>query len=202
VTFPRTHTLAQIRAEAGDLPPDTRTGRRASVAGRVILSRDGGKLCFATLRDGTGDLQIMIALDAVGPEMLKHWRQDVDLGDHLGVTGEVITTKRGELTLRADSFKITSKSVRPLPDKHKGLTDPEARVRARYVDLIVRPEGSGNRVRAGHCRSQHPGIASHSRLHRGETPVLAADPWRRQRPALRDPYQCLLILNCTLRIAT
>ncbi|HEY6810982.1 MAG TPA: bifunctional lysylphosphatidylglycerol synthetase/lysine--tRNA ligase LysX [Propionibacteriaceae bacterium] len=140
VTFPRTHTLAQVRAEAGDLPPDTRTGRRASVAGRVILSRDGGKLCFATLRDGTGDLQIMIALDAVGPEMLKRWRQDVDLGDHVGVTGEVITTKRGELTLRADSFKITSKSIRPLPDKHKGLTDPEARVRARYVDLIVRPE--------------------------------------------------------------
>jgi lysyl-tRNA synthetase, class II len=140
VTFPRTHTLAQVRAEAGDVPPNTRTGRQASVAGRVILSRDGGKLCFATLRDGSGDLQIMIALDAVGPEMLKHWRQDVDLGDQVGVTGEVITTKRGELTLRADTFKITSKSMRPLPDKHKGLTDPEARVRARYVDLIVRPE--------------------------------------------------------------
>ena len=140
VIFPRTHTLAQVRAEAGDLPPDTRTGRRASVAGRVILSRDGGKLCFATLRDGTGDLQVMIALDAVGPDKLHHWRQDVDLGDHVGVTGEVITTKRGELTIRADSFTITSKSIRPLPDKHKGLTDPEARVRARYVDLIVRPE--------------------------------------------------------------
>jgi lysyl-tRNA synthetase, class II len=140
VTFPRTHTLAQVRAEAGELPPNTRTGRRASVAGRVILNRDGGKLCFATLRDGTGDLQIMIALDAVGPDMLRHWRHDVDLGDHVGVAGEVITTKRGELTIRAESFKITSKSIRPLPDKHKGLTDPEARVRARYVDLIVRPE--------------------------------------------------------------
>ena len=140
VTFPRTHTLAQVRAEAGELPPNRRTGRRASVAGRVILSRDGGKLCFATLRDGTGDLQIMIALDAVGPDMLKQWRHDVDLGDQVGVTGEVITTKRGELSIRAESFKITSKSIRPLPDKHKGLTDPEARVRARYVDLIVRPE--------------------------------------------------------------
>jgi lysyl-tRNA synthetase, class II len=140
VAFPRTHTLEQVRAESGELPPDSRTGRRVSVAGRVILSRDGGKLCFATLRDGTGDLQIMIALDAVGPDMLKHWRHDVDLGDHVGVIGEVITTKRGELTIRADSFKITSKSIRPLPDKHKGLTDPEARVRARYVDLIVRPE--------------------------------------------------------------
>ncbi len=140
VTFPRTHTLAQVRAEAGDLPPDTRTGRKVSIAGRVILSRDGGKLCFATLRDGTGDLQIMIALDAVGTDMLQRWRRDVDLGDQVGVTGEVITTKRGELTVRAESFVITSKAIRPLPDKHKGLTDPEARVRARYVDLIVRPE--------------------------------------------------------------
>jgi lysyl-tRNA synthetase, class II len=140
VTFPRTHTLAQIREEAGELPPDARTGRRASVAGRVILKRDSGKLCFATLRDGTGDLQIMIALDSVGPELLQHWRHDVDLGDHVGVTGEVVTSKRGELSIRADSFQITSKSIRPLPDKHKGLTDPEARVRARYVDLIVRPE--------------------------------------------------------------
>ncbi len=140
VTFPRTHTLAQVRAEAGELPPDTRTGRKVSIAGRVILSRDGGKLCFATLRDGTGDLQIMIALDAVGTDMLQRWRRDVDLGDQVGVTGEVITTKRGELTVRAESFVITSKAIRPLPDKHKGLTDPEARVRARYVDLIVRPE--------------------------------------------------------------
>src|SRR4029453_11794177 len=117
VTFPRTHTLAQVRAEAGELPPDTRTGRKVSVAVRVILSRDGGKLCFATLRDGTGDLQIMIALDAVGPDMLLGWLRDGDLGDQVGVTGEVITTKRGELTVRAESFIITSKSIRPLPDK-------------------------------------------------------------------------------------
>ena len=172
VTFPRTHTLAQVREEAGELPPDTRTGRRASVAGRVILNRDGGKLCFATLRDGTGDLQVMIALDAVGPDMLKHWRHDVDLGDHVGVTGEVITTKRGELTIRAESFKITSKSIRPLPDKHKGLTDPEARVRARYVDLIVRPEARDVAyIRAAVVRSIRDSL--HTRgFTEVETPVL------------------------------
>ena len=61
--------------------------------------------------------------------MLQRWRRDVDLGDHVGVTGEVITTRRGELSVRAESLQITSKSLRPLPDKHKGLTDPEARVR-------------------------------------------------------------------------
>jgi lysyl-tRNA synthetase class 2 len=140
VGYPRTHTLAEVREAAGELPPDTRTGQRASVAGRILLKRDVGKLSFATLRDGSGDLQVMVALDTVGPEVLEHWTRDIDLGDQVGVTGEVITTRRGELTLLADSFALTSKSLRPLPDKHKGLTDPEARVRARHVDLIIRPK--------------------------------------------------------------
>ena len=139
VSHPRTHTLAQVRAEAGALPPDTATGRRVSVTGRLVRKRDGGRLGFGTLRDGSGDLQVMVAADAVPPGDLHLWRRDVDLGDHLGVTGEVVTTRRGELSVRAESVRITSKSLRPLPDKHKGLTDPEARVRARYVDLIVRP---------------------------------------------------------------
>ena len=82
----------------------------------------------------------MVALDSVGPEVLEHWTRDIDLGDHVGVTGEVITSKRGELSVFAESFVLTSKSLRPLPDKHKGLTDPEARVRSRHVDLIIRPE--------------------------------------------------------------
>ncbi|KQR11214.1 hypothetical protein ASF78_14935 [Cellulomonas sp. Leaf334] len=139
VTYPRTDTLAAVRAEAGALPPDTATGRQVSVVGRVIRKRDGGRLGFGTLRDGSGDLQVMVGADVVSADDLELWRHDVDLGDHIGVTGEVITTKRGELSVRAESLAITSKSLRPLPDKHKGLTDPEARIRARYVDLIVRP---------------------------------------------------------------
>jgi lysyl-tRNA synthetase class 2 len=140
VGYPRTHTLAQVRAAAGELPPDTHTGQQVSVTGRILLKRDGGKLCFATLRDGSGDLQVMVSLDSIGPEGLEHWTRDIDLGDHVGVTGEVITTRRGELSVLAESLALTSKSLRPLPDKHKGLTDPEARVRARHVDLIIRPK--------------------------------------------------------------
>jgi lysyl-tRNA synthetase class 2 len=140
VGYPRTHALAQVREQAGELAPDTRTGTKVSVTGRILLKRDGGKLCFATLRDGSGDLQVMVALDSVGPGVLEHWTRDIDLGDHVGVTGEVITSKRGELSVYAESFVLTSKSLRPLPDKHKGLTDPEARVRSRHVDLIIRPE--------------------------------------------------------------
>ena len=139
VGYPRTTTIGALRAAHGSLPPDTATGETVGVAGRVILSRIGGKLCFATLRDGTGDIQVMISLASVGEDELARWKRDIDLGDHVGVTGEVITSRSGELSVLASSFAITAKSLRPLPEKHAGLTDPESRVRQRYVDLIVNP---------------------------------------------------------------
>jgi len=140
VGFSRTHTLAEVRAGAGDPPADTETGVRVSVAGRVLLKRDLGRLSFATVRDGTGDLQIMVDVACVGAERFDFWEHCVDLGDHIGVSGDVITTHTGELSVRAESLRLTSKSLRPLPDKRKGLTDPDARVRRRYLDLIIRPE--------------------------------------------------------------
>jgi lysyl-tRNA synthetase class 2 len=140
VGFPRTAAIAELRERFADLAPDTATGERAGIAGRVMLYRTGGKLCFATVRDGTGELQVMISLDRVGGEALAAWKRDVDLGDHVGVTGEVISSRRGELSVLADSFAITAKALRPLPDKHAGLVDPGSRVRQRYLDLIVNPE--------------------------------------------------------------
>ncbi|MGW4405350.1 bifunctional lysylphosphatidylglycerol synthetase/lysine--tRNA ligase LysX [Nonomuraea sp. NPDC004702] len=140
VNFPRTATNAEVKEKHQGLEPDTATGETVGVAGRVMLNRVGGKLCFATLRDGGADLQVMISLDKVGEESLAAWKRDVDLGDHVGVTGEVITSRRGELSILADSWQITAKCLRPLPEKHVGLTDPEARVRQRYVDLIVNDE--------------------------------------------------------------
>ncbi|MEU0935791.1 bifunctional lysylphosphatidylglycerol synthetase/lysine--tRNA ligase LysX [Embleya sp. NPDC005971] len=140
VGFPRSTTVAALRAEFDGLEADVETGRRVGITGRVVLYRTGGKLCFATLRDGDGDIQVMVSLDGVGAESLAAWKSDVDLGDHVGVEGQVITSRRGELSIMVDSWAITSKCLRPLPDKHKGLTDPEARVRQRYVDLIVNDE--------------------------------------------------------------
>ena len=140
IGYPRTDTIEQVRARHVDLPPDTATGDRVGVAGRVMLYRTGGKLCFATIKDGTGEIQVMISLDRIGSDGLAAWKSDVDLGDQIGVTGEVITSRSGELSVLADSFAITAKSLRPLPDKHAGLTDPESRVRMRYLDLIVNPE--------------------------------------------------------------
>lgn len=140
VGFPRTHTVAEVRQKYGDLAPDARTGDRVGVTGRVMLNRLGGKLSFATIRDGASDIQIMLSLDVLGEEALNRWKSDVDLGDLVGAEGEVITSRRGELSILADHWQITAKSLRPLPEKHKGLTDPETRVRQRYLDLIVNPE--------------------------------------------------------------
>jgi lysyl-tRNA synthetase, class II len=140
VGYPRTATVAEVRAKHPGLEADVATGEIVSVAGRVLLSRTGGKLCFATIREGEAEIQVMASLDTLGEQSLADWKADLDLGDHLGVTGEVITSRRGELSIMVQSWAITAKCLRPLPDKHKGLSDPEARVRQRYLDLIVNPD--------------------------------------------------------------
>jgi lysyl-tRNA synthetase, class II len=143
VGVPRTHSLAEVRAEYPDLPQDTRTGAQVGVTGRVIFIRNTGKLCFATLREGGPgggtELQAMLSLDRLGLDSLAAWKSDVDLGDHVFVSGEVVTSRRGELSVLADNWRLTSKSLRPLPVAHKPMSE-EMRVRQRYVDLIVRPE--------------------------------------------------------------
>ena len=170
--FERTATAAGLRASHGDLPADTATGEVVSVAGRVMLSRVGGKLCFAMLRDGTGDIQVMVSLAGVGAERLAAWKQDVDLGDHVGVTGELITSRSGELSVLASSWMLTAKSLRPLPEKFHGLTDAESRVRQRYVDLIVNPEARRSaELRAAVMHSIRSQLNEHGFLE-VETPVL------------------------------
>jgi lysyl-tRNA synthetase class 2 len=170
--FPRTTTIAELRADFPDLAADEATGKAAGVAGRVVLSRNGGKLCFATIRDGSGDLQVMLSLDRLGADSLARWKSDVDLGDHIGVVGEVISSRSGELSVLADSWLITAKCLRPLPDKFKGLADPEARVRQRYVDLIVNPDARSMVYRkAAIVRSVRETLDRH-RYVEVETPVL------------------------------
>ncbi|OBG47099.1 lysine--tRNA ligase [Mycobacterium alsense] len=140
VAIERTHTLAEVRAAHPDLPVDTATDDVVGVAGRVIFARNSGKLCFATLQDGDGtSLQVMISLDKVGRQALEAWKADVDLGDIVYVHGTVISSRRGELSVLADSWRMAAKALRPLPVAHKEMTE-EARVRRRYVDLIVRPQ--------------------------------------------------------------
>lgn len=141
----RSHTLDEVRAAWGHLEAGEETDDVVSIGGRVVFIRNTGKLAFATLQDGfTPDnngerLQVMMSLAEVGEEALAAWKSDVDLGDHVWVTGRVISSRRGELSVMASQWRMASKALRPLPTMHKELSE-ESRVRRRYVDLIVRDE--------------------------------------------------------------
>ncbi|HVA60668.1 MAG TPA: bifunctional lysylphosphatidylglycerol synthetase/lysine--tRNA ligase LysX [Mycobacteriales bacterium] len=206
VGYPRTATAADLHARFVGLSPDSATGERVAVAGRVVLRRDGGKLCFATLRDGTADLQVMLDLDGVGADALAAWKSDVDLGDHIGVEGEVVSSRRGELSVRAASWRLTAKALHPLPDKHQGLSDPEARVRQRYLDLIVNPEAR----RMVHARDAVLASLRQTLRLRGfvevETPVLqqmhggaAARPFRTHLNAFDQDMYLRIALELHLK---
>nr|WP_297426943.1 lysine--tRNA ligase [uncultured Actinotalea sp.] len=154
VGVPVTHTVAQVRAEHGDLEAGQETDAVVGVAGRVMYLRNTGKLCFATIQDGEGHrLQLMLSQAVVGEESLDAFKADVDLGDHLFARGRVISSRRGELSVFADEWRLAAKALRPLPVLHKELSE-EARVRQRYVDLIVRPQArDAVRLRAAVVRS-------------------------------------------------
>ena len=144
VSVPRTKSLLEVRQQHAALEIDVSTGIFESLTGRIIFKRDTGKLCFATLREGDGtELQAMFSLDKIGQASIDSWKSDIDLGDFVSVTGEIITSKRGELSILATSWQLASKSLRPLPNDHKPMSE-ETRVRMRYVDLIVRPEARIN----------------------------------------------------------
>jgi lysyl-tRNA synthetase class 2 len=138
VSVPVTTTIDAVRAENPGLEADVATGKIVGIAGRIVFLRNTGKLCFATLQAGSGErIQAMLSLDKVGEERLQEWKDLVDLGDHIFVSGEVITSKRGELSILADEWLMAAKTIRPLPNLHNDLGE-EFRVRHRYIDLIVR----------------------------------------------------------------
>jgi lysyl-tRNA synthetase class 2 len=138
VGLPITHTIEEVRHNYPSLEIDTATGDVVGISGRVMFQRNTGKLCFATLQAGSGErIQAMVSLDKVGEEQLELYKELVDLGDHVFVNGEVITSKRGELSILVSEWKMAAKTIRPLPNLHNDLGE-EFRVRHRYIDLIVR----------------------------------------------------------------
>ncbi|KJL32186.1 lysine--tRNA ligase [Microbacterium azadirachtae] len=172
VAVPVTHTIPQLRAEYGELEPGAETGVLVGVAGRVVFSRNTGKLCFASLQAGDGSrIQAMISLANVGEESLAQWKELVDLGDHVFVHGEVISSRRGELSIMADSWTIASKAILPLPNAYGELSD-EGRVRSRFLDLILRDQARSTvRARAAVNASLRQTFTSHDFLE-VETPML------------------------------
>jgi len=172
VSVPVTHGIPALRAEYGELEAGAETGEIVGVAGRIVFSRNTGKLCFATLQAGDGSrIQAMVSLANVGDESLADWKSLVDLGDHVFVHGEVISSRRGELSIMADAWQIASKAILPLPNAYAELNE-EGRVRSRFLDLIVREQARTTvRARAAVNASLRSTFTNHDFLE-VETPML------------------------------
>ena len=172
VSLPITTTIAAVRAKYGELVADDTTGDVVGVAGRVVFFRNTGKLCFATLQSGEGErVQAMVSLAEVGEESLERWKEYVDLGDHVFVSGEVISSRRGELSILVKDWQVAAKAILPLPNLYTELSD-ETRVRQRYLDLITREQARVTvRARAAAVASLRATFTSHGYLE-VETPML------------------------------
>ncbi len=172
--FASSHTLAELRSEWGELEAVTETEDAVTVAGRIMLKRDSCMLVFATIRDRSGDVQLFISKAVVGDDAFDAIK-GLDLGDWVGVSGTVMTTRKGELSVKPvgdTGVVLLSKAVRPMPDKWHGLTDVDTRFRQRYADLIVNAEARRN------FEIRHETVAAFRRtladkgFIEGETPVL------------------------------
>ncbi|GLU47605.1 bifunctional lysylphosphatidylglycerol synthetase/lysine--tRNA ligase LysX [Nocardiopsis ansamitocini] len=172
VGFAPDRTCAELAAAHAGTAADTVTDDTASIAGRVLLVRDHGGVCFATVQDWSGRLQVMLTEKATGAAGLARWRREVDIGDLVGVTGPVATSRGGELSVLAAEWTMTAKCLRPLPDKHLGIGDPETRVRRRYLDLAVSPDARALlRARSAVVRSLRESLAGRG-FTEVETPIL------------------------------
>jgi len=175
--FRRDHLAAELRSDFGD---KTREQLEASsktvvVAGRMMLKRVMGKASFATLQDMSGQIQIYVSNNVTGEAVhaaFKHW----DLGDIVGVEGNLFRTGKGELTVNATGLRLLCKSLRPLPEKFHGLSDQEQRYRQRYVDLIVTPETRRTfRIRSSTIQAMRDFLVQRGYLE-VETPMMQAVP--------------------------
>ncbi len=214
VTVERTHTIRQVREawdprlEAGELEPDTHTGAKVAITGRVIFQRNTGKLCFARLREGEGaEIQVMLSLAEVGADSLADYKALVDIGDLLAVRGEVVTSRRGELSVQATDWEVAAKTLRPLPNEHRPLSE-EARIRLRYVDMMIRPEAREMvRTKAAVLRSLRRTLDERG-FTEVETPILqltnggaAARPFRTHLNALDQDMLLRIALELDLKRA-
>lgn len=195
--YPEKYEVSHTLKEASVLDDETKD---VSVAGRIVFLRKMGKLSFLRLRDIEGELQVSIKIDLVGEAKYQFFKEYYDIGDFIGVKGEMFTTHTGEKTLRADSFEFLGKALKPLPEKFHGLTDMELKYRQRYVDLISNEES--RRIFLGRSKLYsfiHRFMAENGFLE-VETPILqtavcgaAARPFYTHHNALD--------IECNLRIA-
>jgi len=205
VRFDRTHTAAQLQEKWGRIDDGSETVDEVAVAGRLLLIRRQGKLTFATLRDGSGSVQLFVSRAELGEERHSAF-DDLDLGDWVGARGTVMKTRKGELSVKVQDFVLLSKALRPLPEKWHGLADVDTRFRQRYVDLIANDDAR----RVFEIRSAVLSAMRRLLTERGfvevETPVLhalaggaAAKPFNTYHNALDMPLVLRIALELHLK---
>ena len=175
--FERSHLVTDIVEKYGEFENEDLEGKdiAVTIAGRIMTKRGKGKAGFAHIQDLSGQIQIYVRQDAIGPEQYEVFKI-ADLGDIVGITGHVFRTKVGELSVKAEKFELLSKALRPLPDKFHGLKDVEQRYRQRYLDLIMNNESKQTFIaRSKIIRSMRNYLDSHGYLE-VETPMLHSIP--------------------------
>ncbi|MBI2239108.1 MAG: lysine--tRNA ligase, partial [Actinobacteria bacterium] len=198
-SFDVTAHAAELHERFGGIAPQEETGEGCSVAGRIVLRRSHGKLTFLTLRDRSGDIQLLCQENSMSSEGYR-LLDDVDLGDIVGATGEVVKTKRGELSVKVGTLTVLTKSLRPLPDKWHGLRDPDLQQRRRYLQLATDLEARTLvEAKANVLKAVRSYLDDHGFLE-VETPVLQPTPGG----ALARPFEThhlALDIDLYLRIA-
>ena len=200
--FRRNVMSGELQAEYGEKAKEEldELNLRVSVAGRLMLKREMGKNTFATVQDMSGRIQLFVQRDVLPEgfygEQFKKW----DLGDIIGAEGTLMKTKVGELSIRVDSIRLLTKSLRPLPDKHKGLTDQESRYRQRYLDLIMNDESRDTFVMRSKIISHIREFLTAKNFLEVETPMMQVIPGgATARPF--TTYHNALDMDLFLRIA-
>lgn len=199
-SFERTDTAADLVSRFPDLEPGATTGEIVTIAGRLQTTREMGKLIFAPVVDGSGSLQLFVDKRTLGDDAFAAFR-DLDAGDWIGATGEVIVTKRGELSVRISEFELLQKSLRPMPDKWHGLKDIEQRSRRRYLDLLANQDARQVAVTRARIVSELRNQFEERGYVEVETPVLLPEATGAVARPFRTSHSAL-DMDMYLRIAT
>lgn len=173
--FDRSHLTLELVEQYAELEKEEIEEKNVLVtlAGRIMTKRGKGKAGFAHVKDLSGQIQIYVRQDAVGPEQYEVFNM-VDLGDIVGITGKLFKTKVGELSIKVESFELLSKALRPLPDKFHGLKDVEQRYRQRYLDLIMSDESKQTFITRSHIIRSIRNYLDKNGYLEVETPMLHA----------------------------
>ena len=198
--YDRTHHSREIRDRYEDLE-----GKQVSVAGRMMSKRVMGKASFCNIQDLKGNIQSYVARDSVGEENYKEFKK-LDVGDVIGVEGEVFRTKTGEISIHASHVTLLSKSLQILPEKFHGLTNTDTRYRQRYVDLIMNPEVKDTFIKRSRILSAVRRYLDGEGFMEVETPMLvsnaggaAARPFETHFNALDEDFKLRISLELYLK---